>query len=112
MEKHSPVIGVQPDPIPSRIDILNDALGKCKGRFDKACQDNNTDRLYDCVSQMTQLSHSINEAIKAEREGKLEKAISELADAIDVMSEDLEDVLDGLLDGTVEGYLGAEDKFN
>ena len=105
MEKHSPVIGVQPDPIPSHIDILNDALVKCKERFDKAAKDGDTSRLYDCVSQMTQLSHSITEAIKAEREGKLEKAISELADAIDVMSEDLEDVLDGLLDGTVEGYL-------
>ena len=94
----------------NHIDILNDALVKCKERFDKASLDGDTDRVYDCVSQMTQLSHSITEAVKAEREGKLEKAISELTEAIDVMSEDLEDVLDGLLDGTVEGYM--EDNFH
>lgn len=92
------------------IDILTDALAKCKERFDKAAQDGDTSRLYDCVSQMTQLSHSITEAVKAERENRLEKAISELTDAIDVTSEDLEDVLDGLLDGTVEGF--AEDDFH
>ena len=96
----------------NHIDILTDALSKCKERFDKAAQDGDTIRLYDCVSQMPQLSRSITEVIKAEREGKLEKAISELTDAIDVMSEDLEDVLDGLLDGTGEGHLGTEDKFN
>ena len=33
---------------------------------------------------------------------ELEQPISELADAIDVMSEDLEDVLDGLLDGALD----------
>lgn len=96
----------------NHIDILTDALAKCKERFDKAVQDNDTGRVYDCVSQMTQLSHSITEVIKAERGDQLEKAISELTDAIDVMSEDLEDVLDGLPDSTVEGYLGTEDEFN
>lgn len=94
----------------NNIDILTDALAKCKERFDKAAQDNDTGRVYECVSQMTKLSRSITEAVKAESENRLEKAISELADAIDVMSEDLEDVLDGLLDGTVEGF--SEDDFH
>lgn len=90
MEKHSPVIGVQPDPIPSHIDILTDALAKCKERFDKACQDNDTGRVYDCVSQMTQLSHSITEAVKAERETRLEAAVQELGEIVDEMADDLE----------------------
>lgn len=88
----------------NHIDILTDALARCKERFDKAAQDGDTSRLYDCVSQMTQLSHSITEATKAERECRLEKAISELADAIDVMSEDLEDMTDILLDEFTADY--------
>lgn len=84
------------------IDILTDALAKCKERFDKAVLDNDTGRVYDCVSQMTQLSHSITEAMKAERESHVEEAIRDLTDAIDVLSEDLEYMMGDPLDDEEE----------
>lgn len=76
----------------NHIDILTDALAKCKERFDKAVQDGDTSRLYDCVSQMTQLSHSITEAVKAERESRAEKAVAECADAVDALADEVYDL--------------------
>lgn len=76
----------------NHIDILTDALAKCKERFDKACQDNDTGRVYDCVSQMTQLSHSITEAVKAERESRIEQLVRECTEAVDDLAEDLCDL--------------------
>lgn len=86
----------------NHIDILTDALAKCKERFDKAAQDGDTSRLYDCVSQMTQLSHSITEAVKAERETRLEAAVQELGEIVDEMADDLEE----LYMDKVEDFIG------
>lgn len=86
----------------NHIDILTDALAKCKERFDKAVQDNDTGRVYDCVSQMTQLSHSITEAVKAERETRLEDTVRELGEIVDEMADDLEE----LYMDKVEDFIG------
>lgn len=99
MEKHSPVIVVQPDPIPSHIDILTDALVKCKERFDKAAQDDDASRLCSCVSQMTQLSYSITEATKAERESRIEQLVRECTEAVDDLADDLADLSIELIRG-------------
>ena len=66
-----------------QIEIMTDAMMKCKGRFDKAVQEGDTSRTYDAVSQITQLSHSITEAVKAELSQHLEEKVNECLEALD-----------------------------
>lgn len=75
-----------------QLTILTDALAKVKERFEAAADNNDIGRMYDHVSQMTQLSHSITEAIKADRESHLEKLVKDCTEAVDDLAEDLADL--------------------
>lgn len=66
-----------------QIEIMTDAMMKCKERFDKAVQEGNSDRTYDAVSQINQLSHSITEAVKAGLSQHLEEKVNECLEALD-----------------------------
>ena len=72
--------------------ILTDALAKSKEQFDKVLQANDGNGVYDSVSQMVRLSHSITEAVKAANESRLETLVRECTEAVDDLAEDLADL--------------------